>query len=223
MKPEPIFFRVAAFSLTLALSVTLGLHPARAATVQVTVSTADGSAAADTVVMARPLLAWTPRPPPPVAVITQKDVRFAPFVTVVPVGGAVRFVNLDGFDHHVRSQPGGPLGSVPPAKEFEYRLGPQGKGSNASPDLRLDVAGAIVLGCHLHNSMRGHLVVSATPWFGVSDANGVVRIEGLPEGAVELTLWHPEQLADQPPLRVQAATFSSTEARLNFTPPRRRH
>jgi len=37
-------------------------------------------------------------------VIALKDIRFVPYVSVVPVGASVRFVNKDGFDHHVRSQ-----------------------------------------------------------------------------------------------------------------------
>lgn len=195
--------------------------PARAATLQVTVSNADGRPATDTVVLVQPTGSWPARPLPPTAVIEQRDLRFVPFVTVVPVGGAVRFVNLDNFDHHVRSQPGGPLGSVAPAKEFEFRLPPARKGNNSSAELRLDVVGTVLVGCHLHNSMRGHVFVSTTPWFGVTDAQGQVRIEGLPDGQAELKLWHPDQLSDQPAQRVQVAGTQAAQAALNFSPRKR--
>ena len=194
---------------------------AHAGSVQLNVLNAEGKPAPDTVVLVQPTAAWQAQPLPPTAVIEQKDIRFVPYVTVVPVGGAVRFVNLDSFDHHVRSQPGGPLGSIAPAKEFEFRLAAQRKGNNASPELRLDVAGTVLLGCHLHNSMRGHLYISPTPWFAVTDDQGRVRIEGVPDGQAEVRIWHPDQITDQPSLRVQVGGTSTAEAKLNFSPRRR--
>lgn len=195
--------------------------PATAATLQMTVNNADGKPAPDTVVLVQPTAAWAPQPLPPTAVIEQKEIRFLPFVTVVPVGGSVRFTNLDSYDHHVRSQPGGPLGSVAPAKEFEFRLPPRRKGNHVSPDLVLDTPGTIVIGCHLHNSMRGHILVSSTPWFAVTDDKGQVTIEGLPEGQVDIRLWHPDQVVDQNAQRLQMAGSATAVAKLNFTPRRR--
>ena len=90
-------------------------------------------------------------------------------------------------------------------------------------DIKLDQPGPIGLGCHLHSSMRGQIYVSPTPWFARTDATGVARIENAPEGAAELTLWHPDQLADQPLQRLQlGAAPAAASGRLNFTPRRRR-
>jgi hypothetical protein len=52
----------------------------------------------------------------------------------------------------------------------------------------------------------------------------MAHIEGVPEGAAELTLWHPDQLQEQPPLKAQVDASPSTKAagQLNFTPKRRR-
>ena len=194
---------------------------ASAGTVQVTVTGADGKPAANVVVQVRPTAAWAPRPAPPVAVVSQQDLRYEPFVTVVPMGGSLRFVNRDAYDHHVRSLAGGPLGSVAPAKQIDIRMGPAKSGKDASNDVVLDQLGAIVLGCHLHGSMRGHVLVSDTPWNAVSDAAGRVRIEGVPDGAAELRVWHPDQFADQASQALQVAAASNAEAKLNF-PPRTR-
>jgi plastocyanin len=194
---------------------------AQAATLQMSVTNAEGKPAPDTVVQVQPTASWAPQPLPPAVTIEQKDIRFVPYVTVVPVGGAVHFTNLDTFDHHVRSQPGGPLGSVAPAKDFEFRLPSRNKGNNKSPDLRLDVAGSILIGCHLHNSMRGHLFISSTPWYGVSDAQGKVRIEGVPDGQAEVKVWHPDQLSEQASQRLQLTGSVNAETKLNFTPRRR--
>ena len=202
----------------IAAAVALCSLIAQAGTVQVSVTGADGKPAANVVVQVRPTAAWTPRPAPPVAVVTQQDLRYEPFVTVVPRGGSVRFVNRDAYDHHVRSLAGGPLGSVAPAKQIDIRMGPAKSGQDTSSDVVLDQAGAIVLGCHLHGSMRGHVFVADTPWSAVSDAAGRVRIEGVPDGAAELRVWHPDQLTEQAAQTLQVTAASNAEAKLNLTP-----
>ncbi|HEY0820295.1 MAG TPA: plastocyanin [Rhizobacter sp.] len=214
---------------------------AHAGTVQLTVTDKDGKPAADVVVLVQTAnkAAVTPAAKP--VLITQEGSRFIPFLTVVPVGTTLRFVNKDAYDHHVRSTPSGPLGAIAPAKTFELRLdadpvaearggtdpypsGPAKKKSGvSSADLKMDAAGPIGLGCHLHGSMRGQVFVADTPWFGKTDASGNLTIEGVPDGAAQLTLWHPDQLQEQPALPVQVnVTPVKASAQLNFVPRRRR-
>jgi plastocyanin len=203
------------------LTATLLLSPiaALAGSVQVTVLSADGKPAAHTVVQVTPAALPANRPAlPATTVISQQDIRFQPFVSVVPVGASVRFVNLDAFDHHVRSMPGGPLGSIAPAKQFDLRVGAAKGGKDQTTEVVLDQPGVIALGCHLHGSMRGHLLVSATPWAAVSDANGRVRLDGVPDGAAELRIWHPEQLVDQAPQALQVGADTQVQPKLNFSP-----
>jgi plastocyanin len=202
----------------LALAVAAG---AQAGTVNVTITGADGKPAADAVVLLQAPGAPAPAPLSEPVVIAQKDIRFLPYVTLVPLGSTLRFVNRDGFDHHVRSQPGGPLGSVAPAKQFEFRLARARGSTEPSAELVVDVAGTILLGCHLHNSMRGHVFVTTAPWSAVTDDNGRARIDGVPDGAVELRVWHPDQLVEQPLQRLAVAGGASAETRLNFTPRKR--
>jgi plastocyanin len=169
-------------------------------------------------VLVQPTAAWSPQPLPAPAVVAQKDIRFVPYVSVVPVGGMVRFVNRDGYDHHVRSLPGGPLGTVAPAAQIDLRMAAVRGGVEAQQDVKLDTPGSIVLGCHLHGSMRGHVVVSVTPWYAVTDAEGRASVANVPDGQAELRLWHPDQLTDQPAAKVQVAGTLSQSAQLNFTP-----
>jgi plastocyanin len=219
---------------------------AMAGTLQVSVTDLEGKPAADVVVLLVSSAAATTThaaKPAPAAgaapvLIVQENSRFNPFLTVVPVASTLRFTNRDNYDHHVRSTPSGPLGSTAPAASFELRLDaaagaspagndearPQRKRSGAtSGEVKLDQAGPIGLGCHLHSSMRGQVYVSPTPWYAKTDANGIARLDNAPEGAAELTLWHPDQVQDQPPLRVQlGAAPAPATVRLNFTPRRRR-
>jgi len=210
-----------AASLLMALAL-----PARAASVTVIVRGADGKPAPDVVVQLTPAHAGAPRPPGAPVVIAQHDIHFVPYITAVPAGTTVRFANEDPYDHHLRSEPGGPFGNVAPAKAFEMRLPAATADKVSSADVTFDKPGVVVLGCHLHGSMRGHLFVSSTPWVAVTDANGVASIADVPEGAAELRAWSPEQLVDQPAVQKQVAGASTIfDATLNFTPPkpRRRH
>jgi plastocyanin len=210
-------------TLASALAVTLSLigAVAGAADLQVNVVTAAGRPAADVVLLlthanAGPVQALRETVP-----IVQKDLRFEPYVTVVPVGSTVRFTNRDSYDHHVRSLPAGPLGSVAPAKQFEFRLPASKRGAESTADIALDVAGGIVLGCHIHNSMRGHLVVTAAPWSAVTDEFGRATLKGVPDGAAELRLWHPDQISDQPAQALQVSATVTVAGQLNFNPRRR--
>lgn len=214
---------------------------ALAGTVTISVTDKDGKPAADVVVLVD---AATRQPALPAAapvVILQEGLRFQPFLTVVPAGSTLRFVNRDSYDHHVRSTPSGPLGSMPAAASFELRLDAAADAApavndeyqsrttkrKANPvtqqDVKVTQPGPIGLACHIHGSMRGQVYVAATPWFAKTDANGQASIEQVPEGALEVTLWHADQLQDQPPQRAQlGAAPLQVLGQLNFVPRQRR-
>jgi plastocyanin len=227
----------------LAIACSLAAAAAHAGTLQITVTDKDGQPAPDVVVLIEAATKLAPKAAAAPVVITQENLHFVPFLTVVPVGSTLRFANRDTYDHHVRSAPSGPLGSMPSVKNFELRLdaavdnappagndeykttsAPKRKKSGMTwSDVKVDEAGPIGLGCHLHSSMRGQVYVSGTPWFAKTDANGVATIDGVPDGAADVNLWHPDQLQEQPPLRLQVtAAPAKLAGQLNFTPKRRR-
>ncbi len=211
------------FSVACSLLLAFQAH---AATVTVAVHGADGQPAPNVVVQLMPAHPGPARPPAAPVVIAQRDIHFVPYLTAVPVGTTVRFSNEDPYDHHLRSEPGGPFGNIAPAREFEMRLAAASGSKVASAEVKFDKPGVVVLGCHLHSSMRGHLFVSETPWVAVTDADGLATIADVPEGAADLRTWSPEQLLDQPASQKQIGGASVIiEATLNFTPPkpRRRH
>lgn len=230
-------------TLWLAAAAALALlGTAHAGTVELTITDKDGKPAPDVVVLVDSAAKSAPLPATagPV-VIAQEGLRFVPFLTVVPVGATLRFVNRDGYDHHVRSTPSGPLGGTPAVTEFELRLdaanvatspnddykspaSARKRSGTLSADVKVGKPGPIGLGCHIHASMRGQVYVSDTPWFGKTDANGVVSIEGVPDGGAEVTLWHADQLSDQAPIKLQVSAAAPAKAspQLNFAPRRRR-
>jgi plastocyanin len=204
-------------ALCATLAACTAAAAAHAAPLQISVNGADGKPAADTVVLVRRAASFQPFDRSEPVVVAQKDIRFLPSVSVVPVRGTVRFVNRDRFAHHVRSMPVGPLGSAPPAADFEFRLAAARGSNEPAAEVTLDNPGPIGLGCHLHGSMRGHLYVSNTPWYGVTDSQGKVTID-VPDGAAELQLWHPDQLVEQPVRALQVAGAMAQSVPLNFSP-----
>lgn len=226
-----------------ALALASTALAAQAGSLTVTVTDKDGKPAPDVVVLVDMPIRPAVNNAPVTATIVQQGLKFQPFLTVVPAGSTLRFVNRDGYDHHVRAQPSGPLGAVPPAQNFELRLdaaegaakageddyqNPHGaarkKSGMTQADVKLEKTGPIALGCHLHSSMRGQVYVSPTPWFGKTDAAGVARIDAVPDGPVQITLWHPDQLQEQAPLRAESGVSPvAVSSQLNFVPRRRRN
>jgi plastocyanin len=170
------------------------------------------------------------------ATVVNEKMQFIPAVTLVAKGAKVRFVNNDPWDHHVRGAPVGALfGAGNPAAfsanasagGFELRLEGKTEGKPAKfQDITMDKIGAqsaALLGCFMHGSMRGHVYVTDSPWAGKTDANGVASFANVPDGAVQVRLWHADQLVDLP---TQAITVSpaaqSVNLQLPFTPRRQR-
>lgn len=108
----------AAADLTVSVRTTAGAPVANAV---VTVHVAGGAG----VMPAR--LGWP-------ADMVQRNLKFDPFVLVVPVGGQVSFPNQDTVRHHVYS--------FSPTKRFELKL--YGKGESRS--VNFDKAGAAAVG-----------------------------------------------------------------------------
>ena len=57
------------------------------------------------------------------------------------------------------------------------------------PSVLFDTAGLVVLRCDIHEHMRGLVLVLATPYFVLTDAEGNFRLAGLPVGKYQLKVW----------------------------------
>jgi plastocyanin len=196
-----------------------------ASTLSVTVVDRDGKPAADAVVMVIPTSISSPKTPlPMVASVSQASMQFSPAVTIVQPGAKVSFVNNDPWEHHVRgSAAGAAQFSGNDENGFTFRLvgktaGSAGKASVVS----LDKPGVVLLGCHLHGSMMGHVVVSDTPWAVKTDANGVATFSDLPDGVATVKVWHAAQFVDLKPIQTTVgASPAQVKMQLSVTPRRR--
>ena len=145
-----------------------------------------------------------PMPRPVSALMDQQNKMFVPLVLAIPVGTAVTFPNRDNIRHHVYSF------SSP--KRFEL---PLYMGTPAAPVL-FDKPGVVVLGCNIHDWMVGYIYVSATPHFGKTTEDGMVRLADVAPGAYEARVWHP-RMRVEPEKTSKAITIAEGDpGRLEF-------
>jgi plastocyanin len=214
---------LAALASAFAFSFAAAAH---AGTLQVTVVDKDGKPVPDAVVALAPSRPGVPRQALPTQVtINQEKMRFVPAVSLVAVGAKGVFVNNDPWEHHVRATAAG-IRSFDDggAGGFELRLDGKTEGKPAKrAEATFDRAGAVLLGCHLHASMRGHVYVSDTPWAALTGDDGMASFDAVPEGPVFVRVWQADQLIDLPPqqLALTAAPAKAT-VHLSVVPRRKR-
>ena len=153
---------------------------AAAADLTISVKTGAGRPVADAVVTVHPASGAGPPTRFPWSLqVDQRNMRFEPFVLIVPAGAEVSFPNRDAVRHHVYS--------FSKTKPFELKL----YGRDESRSVRFERAGVVALGCNIHDGMVAFLKVVDTPFAAKSDASGAVVLRGLPGGAAEVRVWHP--------------------------------
>ena len=111
--------------------------------------------------------------------VSQKDLQFHPFLTIVPVGAAVSFPNLDPTKHHVYS--------FSTAKRFELKLFAR----DQSRTVQFDKPGVVALGCNIHDQMSAFIFVTDSLWTARTNAQGMATFTDAPNAPARLTAWHP--------------------------------
>ena len=111
-------------------------------------------------------------------VVSQKNLQFHPFLTIIPVGASVSFPNLDPTKHHVYS--------FSPAKRFEIKL----FAKDQSRSINFDKPGVVALGCNIHDQMSAFIFVTDSVWTARTNAAGIASFD-IPNASARLTVWHP--------------------------------
>jgi len=174
--------------LLLGFSVVLAAALANAGNLTVTMTDAAGRAVADVVIVATAVTPTTPTLSTPTntpAIMDQIDTQFVPEVLAIRVGTAVQFPNSDSVAHQVYS--------FSPAKHIEL---PLYRGRPHAPVI-FDRPGIVTLGCNIHDRMTGYIFVTASPYFGKTDAAGRWVFNALPSGEYRVSAWSPN-FVEQP-------------------------
>lgn len=117
---------------------------------------------------------------PKTVTIDQMDKEFINHITIVRTGTPVFFPNHDNIRHHVYS--------FSEAKNFEL---PLYAGTPAKPVI-FEKAGVVNLGCNIHDWMSAYIFVVDSPFFALTDKQGIAELS-LPDGVnYVLTAWHPQ-------------------------------
>jgi plastocyanin len=128
----------------------------------------------------------TPGTAPP-AIVDQRREKFVPAVSIVTVGDEVQFTNSDPTSHHVYSF------SRPNAFALPLYKGDE------SLATRFTRAGVVVLGCNIHDSMLGYVVIVDSTRRGITGADGRVTLTDVPPGRHAVRAWAPGFDRDEPP------------------------
>ena len=149
----------------------------------------DGQAMTSVVITLKPIGVAAPVTVPATIIVTQEDLQFKPYISIIRKGSSVVFANRDTVEHHIKS--------FSSSRPFEIAVHKPG---DTPPPIRFDSEGAIVAYCILHDWMRAYVYVADTPWYGMSNSTGATRIENVPAGEYEVIAWHPDLGQFKPPL-----------------------
>lgn len=160
----------------LQLGLLLWAANALAGSVTVEVRDAAGAAVSDAVVVLDPAERVAPAGHES-AQIDQVNQQFVPRVSVIRTGTAMAFPNSDRVRHQVYS--------FSPANSFALKL------YAGSPNILVpfDKPGLVTMGCNIHDSMVGFVLVVDSPYFGKSTGAGAVALK-VPGGRYRLRVWH---------------------------------
>src|SRR2546421_6991205 len=165
--------------ILLVLALAGAATPLAAAPVSVRVVDASGRPVRDAVVTLYPSAGGRAPHGGGRYVISQQNLQFHPFLTIVPVGADVSFPNFDPTKHHVYS--------FSSAKRFELKLFAR----DQSRTVHFDKAGVVALGCNIHDQMSAFIVITDSAWTARTNAQGMASFPDAPNAPARVAVWHP--------------------------------
>ncbi len=136
-------------------------------------------------------------------VMDQKQLLFTPHVVVVQVGSTVEFLNSDKVAHNI-FWPG-----VSGNKKMGHNMGTWPTGQKR--EFKFDAPGVVPLLCNVHPEMSGFVVVTPTPYFAETDADGNFKIADVPSGSYTVSAWHEGMKTQSKPVTL------ASDATVDFT------
>jgi len=126
------------------------------------------------------------------AVMSQRDLRFYPYILPVMAGAKVDFVNDDKVWHDVYSSADN--------KKFDLDLYAPGK----TKSVVFDKPGVVRIQCNVHPTMEAYIVVEDSPYFAATDRQGNFHI-AVPPGTYRLVVWSPTMGTRSEPFTIEHA------------------
>ena len=132
------------------------------------------------------------------AVMDQKGLLFQPHILVVQTGTTVEFLNSDKVQHNVFWP------SISGDKKKGHNMGtwPQGE----KRPFKFNDPGVVSLLCNVHPEMAGYIIVSPTPHFAETGADGAYTLANVPDGDYTITAWHEGKKTQSKKITVKGDT-----------------
>lgn len=144
------------------------------------------------------------------AEMLQKNKTFSPHVLAITVGTTVDFPNRDFIFHNAFSNYNG--------ETFDIGLYPP----HSTKSTVFTRAGVVRVFCNIHPTMSAVIVVLKSPYFAVSDRNGMLKISDIPPGSYRLHIFHERateqtlealsRIVEVPPDGLQLPAISVSES-----------
>ncbi len=112
------------------------------------------------------------------ASIDQKGCKFVPHVMAM-TPGEIEIKNSDDILHNIHTY----STANPPINKAQPKFKKVMTEKFEKPEI-------IKVTCDVHSWMLGWIAVMPHPYFGISDANGVAKIENVPAGKQTIEVWH---------------------------------
>jgi len=120
------------------------------------------------------------------AKIYQIDCSFQPFVQIVWEKADVYVVNIDPILHNINAYE-----VYEDTRRSLFSFSQPRLGQEDRIPLRLRRSNLINLDCNAHGWMEGWVFTSPSPYFAVTDLEGVFEIPDIPPGQYTLAVWRP--------------------------------
>src|SRR3954464_13680029 len=183
-----------------AMALAGAASPLAAAPLAVRVVDSSGHPVRDAVVTLYPSACIRPPHASSRYVISQQNLQFHPFLTIVPIGADVSFPNLDPTKHHVYS--------FSAAKRFELKLFAR----DQSRTVHFDKPGVVALGCNIHDAMSAFIFVTDSAWTARTNGQGVWGFGDAPRAPAGRTVWRPYLRAPGGPVQQAIGTGQRTRS-----------
>ncbi len=139
-------------------------------------------------------------------IVNQLKKKFRPRVLPVMKGQVVHFTNQDKIEHNVFTRDA--------RQPFDLGRYPNGEYRS----VKFDSLGIFKVYCDIHKAMILDVLVVDSPYFAVTDDDGVFSIRGAPSGTQKLNIWHiyggrhtREITVIDSPLVLEPITITSTK------------
>jgi len=116
------------------------------------------------------------------AIIDQKGLLFQPRVAAVASGTTVEFLNSDKVAHNIFWP------AISGNKKISHNMGTWPSGQKR--EFKFDTPGVVPLLRNVHPEMSAYIVVTPTPYFTLTDADGNYKIANALEGQYTVSVWH---------------------------------